>query len=89
MMVGLCFDLKAKRVSAGADSSADVFPQPQPAWRRIEGTVALTSWDWTPNARPSDGMLGPDHRPIVIEYDLFGWRGREPCSAHGKVVLAR
>jgi hypothetical protein len=39
MGVGLCFDLKAKHVMAGADSAEDVFPQPQPAWMGIEGTV--------------------------------------------------
>jgi hypothetical protein len=88
MGVGLCFDLKAKHVIAGADSAEDVFPQPQPAWMGIEGTVVVSSWDWSPRAASGGGMLGPDHRPVVIEYDLFGRRGHEPCSTHGKVVLA-
>jgi hypothetical protein len=88
--IGLRLDLKAKRVMAGADSWADVFPQPQPAWTNIEGTVELTSWDWTPIELPRVGaFVAPDRRPIVIEYDLRGRRGREPCSSHGKVVLAR
>jgi hypothetical protein len=51
--------------------------------------VRLTSWDWTPNKRASDGVLAPDHRLVVIEYDLSGRRGHEPCSIHGRVVLAR
>jgi hypothetical protein len=77
-VIGVCFDLKAKRAVAGVMSSGDLYPQPPPAWRDVEGTVELTSWDWTAN-----------HQPIVIRYELFGRRGRLMQYEHGKVVLAR
>jgi hypothetical protein len=87
--VGLCFDLEQKRVTAGVESLDDSYPQPQPAWSDIEGTVELSSWNWTPSKLPSHAILGPDQQPIVIRYDLSGRRGREQHNVRGKVVLTR
>jgi hypothetical protein len=88
--VGMGFNLKNKRVMVGADSIGDVFPQPAMAWMELHGTVGLSSWDWTPVQLPIVGaFVAPDRKPIVIEYDIAGRRGRHTWNTHGKVVLAR
>jgi hypothetical protein len=89
MNVGFMIDLKAKHVRAGVESWGDAFPQPPPAWNDIEGSVELSSWEWTPSELRLGIELGPDKRPIVLSYDLSGRRGRLSCRAQGKVVLAR
>jgi hypothetical protein len=88
-LVGLQFDLNAKRATAGAESYCDAFPQPQLAWKGVHGAVAVSSWDWTTTDSRVGTEIAPDKRPIVIQYELFGDRGGQRYSTHGKVVLAR
>ena len=75
--VVLQFLFTEHRVEASVESSGDTYPQPPPAWEDVNGSVAITSWDWTQT------------QPIVISYDLYGKRGGSWHSVHDKIVLTQ
>lgn len=77
VVVALRFFLNEHRVEATVASGYDVEPQPPPEWHDVNGSVAVSSWDWS------------QANPIVIAYELYGKRGGSWHCAHGKVVLAR